>query len=637
MLALVFIVQAQNKITRPNSHVNVPAKVAKVTGNEAIPDNGIPQFIRTATTTAIGSTYYDAVTNGLSRNTITNWADGTVAAVWTMAQVSAQRGTGYNYHNGTNWGPQPNPATDRIETVRTGWGVIAALNEGEIVAAHNGSTGLTINKRATKGTGAWTQTTLIGPGMDDNPTNTTLLWPTIATQGDTVHIFACTDKNNSPDPDIFYQGIIAPILYYRSNDGGNTWSAPQLISAMANENVDMSDNYTLVSKNGKLVLLVTNRFKDSFYLESNDRGETWTKHTVYSFIGGPNFNFDTDFFPMTPICDYTGSVAIGDDGTVHVALGTIMGARTSENAAGEFSAYWAYDNIIYWNSSMTPITTAFDTTTILTYPGRIGRPNLDGDDTIWFMDGYTQQDYRSNGAITFPQLVAEGGKVYMVYTALLEAPYLCSSTSEYYNGIFATVSDDNGATWDDLNKVSWLSYHPEMYFVDWEQTELYEELMTTNEGECFWPSMAHNSTNDKLNVMWYFDYIPGQAGDFSTNASYVYGVNIDKNDVGVFKNTTEINQNLWNAEGIKDNTLSELKLFPNPTSNTVTVKLMSRETAQANLTVTNLMGQTVYSENISVETGNNQYKINVSDFGAGFYMVNIHTKAGSTTQKLIVR
>ena len=633
MMALVVFVQAQNKITRPNSHVNVPAKVAKVTGNEAVPDNGIPQFIRTATTTAIGSTYYDAVTNGVARNTITNWTDGTVAAVWTMAQVSAQRGTGYNYHNGTNWGPQPNPTTDRIETVRTGWGVIAALNQGEIVAAHNGSTGLTINKRATKGTGAWTESTLVGPGHDDEPENTGIYWPSIATQGDTVHLFACTDNVEGT----LYQGIQTPLLYYRSTDGGTTWSAPQLISAMANENKEMSDNYIAVAKNGKLVLLISEKFGETFYLESNDRGDTWTKHSVYTFAGGPNFDFTTGTFPMTAINDYAASVAIGDDGTVHVAFGTLMGARTEENAADEYSAWWSYDNIIYWNSTMPAFTVPFDTNTVEAYAGRIGRPNLDGDDTIWFMDGYTQPEYRSNGPATFPQLVAEGGKVYMVYAALLEAPYLCGATTEYYHGVFATVSNDNGTTWDDLNNVSWLSYHPEMYFVDWEQTELYGELMTISEGECFWPTMAHNSTNNKLNVMWYFDYIPGQIGGFASSSSSVYAVNIDKNDVGDFKNTTEIYQNLWNAEGIKDNTLSELKLFPNPTSNTVTVNLMSRETAQANLTVTNLMGQTVYSENISVETGNNQYQINVSDFGAGFYMVNIQTKAGSTTQKLIVR
>ena len=637
MVALTAMLNAQSKITRPTGSTNVPMKIAAISGIvDVTPENAIPQFIRAANTSAIGVTYYDAVTNGLSRNTIVNWADGSVAAVWTMAQVSAQRGTGYNYNNGTTWGPQPDPTTGRIETHRTGWGVIAPLNEGEIVAAHNVTNGLTINKRATKGTGAWTESILIGPGMDNDPTNTVLLWPTIATQGDTVHIFTCTDKNSDPDPDIYYQGIVAPLLYYRSVDGGNTWSSPQLLSVMTADNVDMSDNYSLVSKNGKLVLLVSKKFGETFYLESMDRGETWTRHPVYPFAGGPNFDFTTGTFPMTVLNDYAASIAIGDDGTVHVAFGGLMGARDSENAPNEYSVWWAYDNIIYWNSTMAPITAPFDTNTVEAYAGRIGRPNLDGDDTIWFMDGYTQPDYRSNGPITFPNLVAEGGKVYMVYAALLEAPYLSVATSEYFNGIFATVSDNNGTTWDDLNNVSWLSYHPEMYFVNWEDTELYGELITINEGECFWPGMAHNSSNGKLNIMWYFDYVPGSPGGFSSNSTSIYAVNIDKESVGDFKNTTEIYQALWNQEGIKENTLTEMKIYPNPASNNVTIVVASKEVANANLVVTNLMGQVVYTQNVSLETGSNQYSLNVSNFSAGFYLVNIRTNAGSTTQKLIV-
>lgn len=632
MVVFASVVHAQGKITRPNTPTNVPAKMATVTGNEVTPVNVIPEFIRAANTSAIGITYYDAVTNGLSRNTITNWADGSVAAVWTIGQTSPSRGTGYNYNNGTTWGPQPDPATGRIETTRAGWGVIASLNNGEIVASHNGSTGLTINKRATKGTGAWTQTTLVGPQHDGAATNTVLLWPTIATQGDTVHIFACADNVEGT----LYQGVQTPIIYYRSNDGGTTWSAPQLIAAMADQNNAMADNYKLVAKNGKLVLLVSEKFKETFYLESNDRGDTWTKHTVYPFVGGDDFDFDTEFFPMSLITDFTASVAIGDDGTVHVAFGTIMAARNEENAAGEYSLWWSYDNIIYWNSTMAPLV-PFDTTTAEAYAGRIGRPNLDGDDTIWFMNGFEKPDYRTNGPITFPNLVAEGGKVYMVYAALQEAPYLCNATEQYYYGIFATVSDDNGASWDDLNKVSWLSYHPDMYFVDWEGTELYGELMTHNEGESFWPGMAHNSSNGKLNTMWYFDYIPGQAGDFGSAATSIYSVNIDKTDVGVFKNTNEVCEALWNAEGIKENTLSEMKIYPNPASDQVTLNVISKETTHANLSVTNLMGQVVYTQNVSLETGSNQYELNVTNFAAGFYLVNVRTNAGSTTQKLIVK
>ncbi|PKP21687.1 MAG: hypothetical protein CVU04_01070 [Bacteroidetes bacterium HGW-Bacteroidetes-20] len=633
MFALTVVINAQSKVTRPTGATNVPMKISTVSGQESTPENVIPQFIRAANTTAIGVTYYDAVTNALSRNMIVNWVDGTVAAVWTMAQTSPQRGTGYNYYNGTTWGPQPDPTTDRIESHRTGWGVIAPLNNGEIVAAHNGATGLTINKRATKGTGAWTQSTLVGPGHDGAPENTVLLWPSICTQGDTVHIFACTDNVEGA----LYQGIQTPVLYYRSNDGGTTWSAPQLIPAMANENKEMADNYSLVAKNGKLVALISEKFGETFYLESNDRGDTWTKHSVYPFAGGPNFDFTTGTFPMTVLNDYTASIAIGDDGTVHVAFGGLMGARDETNAQDEYSVWWAYDNLIYWNSTMAPFAVPFDTNTVEAYAGRIGRPNLDGDDTIWFMDGYTQPDYRSNGPITFPNLVAEGGKVYLVYAALMEADYYCGATSEYYNGIFATVSDDNGATWDDLNNVSWLSYHPEMYFVNWEDSELYGEIMTYAEGESFFPVMAHNSSNGKLNIMWYYDNLPGSPATFGTLASSIYGFNIDKESVGVYKNTTEVHQALWNQEGIKENSLSEMKIFPNPASNNVTVNVLSKETTNGNLVVTNLMGQMVYSQNVSLETGNNQYQLNVSDFSAGFYLINIRTNAGSTTQKLIVK
>ncbi|HNY62368.1 MAG TPA: T9SS type A sorting domain-containing protein [Bacteroidales bacterium] len=635
-LVVMFLVSAtlfaQTKTSRMNTSFVAKAKQTALTGNEMTPENVVPEVIRAFSTTNIGSTYYDAVTNATSRNTITNWNDGTVAAVWTTGQVSSQRGTGYNYYNGNSWFPAP-PATERIESVRTGWGVIAPVGNGEIVVSHNGNNGLTICKRATKGTGDWTESTLIGPPHDgDNSSNTVLLWPTIATEGNTVHLFACTDNVE----DVLYQGLQTPLLYFKSTDGGSTWSAPQLIGAMTGLNESMADNYMAVAKGGKVALLVIERFSETYYIESSDGGTTWTKHTVYPFVGGNNFDFDTQYFPMTAVTDGTGSIAIGDDGTVHVAFGTYMAARTEENEPGYYT-YWAgYDNLFYWNSTMTPLV-AFDTTTAETYSGRLGRPNLDGDDTIWFMSGYSFSDYRNNGPITFPSLVAEGGKVYMVYAAAMEAPYLCGATSEYYYGIFATVSNDNGATWDDQNRVSWLSYHPEMYFVDWVSSELYGELFVTMEGECFWPKMAPNSTDGKLSIMWYFDYLPGNVAGFGSATNYVYAMNIDKEDIGVIKKTTEVYQGLWNEEGIKENTLSEMKLFPNPTSNTVTINLFSKDQGAATLTITNLMGQVVYNEIVSLGYGTNQLMVNCSDFISGFYLVNISTQKGSTTQKLIVQ
>ncbi|MBN3036696.1 MAG: hypothetical protein JW861_14015, partial [Bacteroidales bacterium] len=69
----------------------------------------------------IGTTRYDHQANGTLSNRITMFDDGAIGAVWTMGFQEPSfpdRGTGYNYSDGTSWGPLP---TQRIESVRTGW------------------------------------------------------------------------------------------------------------------------------------------------------------------------------------------------------------------------------------------------------------------------------------------------------------------------------------------------------------------------------------------------------------------------------------------------------------------------------------------------------------------------------------
>ena len=94
-LVVMFLVSvtlfAQTKTNRMNTSFVAKAKQTALTGNEMTPENVVPEVVREFSNTNIGSTYYDAVTNATSRNTITNWSDGTVAAVWTTGEVSTQR------------------------------------------------------------------------------------------------------------------------------------------------------------------------------------------------------------------------------------------------------------------------------------------------------------------------------------------------------------------------------------------------------------------------------------------------------------------------------------------------------------------------------------------------------------------
>lgn len=622
------------------SKVDLPRQTVKyspVTGLESVNETVTPSFLRNGAGIGIGSTYYDVVSNGTSRNTITAFSDGTAAAVWTTAtNESATRGTGYNYFNGASWSQSPDPGA-RIESIRTGFGIIAPLGDGEFVVAHSG-TGLVFNKRTTKGTGTWIQTTLAGPvASNGTETSTSLLWPTMAIQGDTIHIAAQTESTAG----YLYQGYYCVTVYLRSTNGGDTWETPILMPGMLTKDYKnvSADKIKFVEKNGTLILVCGGLASDVFYLKSLDRGNTWTRHLVFDFPGADDFSSDSTLLPQCYVNDETFSAAIDDDGMVHVAFGTRLVQRDETSEPGYWSYWHGTGDILYWQETMPPYTVVMDTLNeVENQPYSIGRPNLDGDDTIWYLNATdTWVGYRFSGATSFPNLVAEGGKVYMLYTSTLEYPFMFTE-SKYYRGVFATVSHNNGLTWDDQESVSWLSYHSDLYYIDWVSTELYGELMTMNEAECMWPVMAPNSANGNLFMMWYADYIPGNVGGMAQSSMTVFGYKIPKEDIGFFNNCTEVYQNLWNiGDGIKENTLSEMKMYPNPASNNVTINLLSKETANATIVITGITGQMVYSQNISLETGNNQFQLNVSNYPAGFYLVNIRTNTGSTTQKLIIK
>ena len=65
-----------------------------------------------------------------------------------------ERGTGYNYYDGTRFGDMP---TERVESIRSGWPSIAACGNGEILVSH--ASGINVYYRQTKGQGEWTMVT----------------------------------------------------------------------------------------------------------------------------------------------------------------------------------------------------------------------------------------------------------------------------------------------------------------------------------------------------------------------------------------------------------------------------------------------------------------------------------------------
>src|SRR5262249_25948602 len=113
--------------------------------------------------TEVGITFYDLQTNAAVCRRLSDNGDGTISAIWTMSQSTRpwnDRGTGYNYFDGTTWLGEP---TITIEgSTRTGFNSIAVTPDG---AEHVLSHATAINagepffsQRPVKGTGTWNNT-----------------------------------------------------------------------------------------------------------------------------------------------------------------------------------------------------------------------------------------------------------------------------------------------------------------------------------------------------------------------------------------------------------------------------------------------------------------------------------------------
>ena len=653
-LFLVSAVFAQDVATKRN--MNTVAKVKTVMNGreEAVPQQTAPYRGDILPRNFIGTTYYDLQTNGSMAPKMIAHNDGTISTVWTtMGGAASSRGTGYNYFDGASWVNSAS-STDRIENVKTGWGTMTCVGDAEIVAAHNGLTALVIGICPQKGTQNWTFSTLEGPtSSTGTQTSTCLLWPALASTGNIVHLICCTES----DPGFLYQGIHVCLLYYRGtyDATSNTiaWEQPRIVGNVTSSEVKAfsGDAYAIVAKGNTVAIVNAPTFSDVFLWKSTDQGVNFTKTTIFehpyhAFDEASTLVLDTPY-----VADGSCAVAIDDNGNAHVAFGITR--LLNDDLSDEQTSYFpGVDGMLYWNENMQPILgggiNTLDPDSIEAAGYKVfHRSDLNNDGGAYWANGGDLPSYGC-GAVSMPQIIAENGKVYMFYAAILDWSFMDVNNdygAKYFRGIFGTKSTDNGNTWGD---VSWLSYNKDCYYIDdwsWvsDTNDVMEHAMNALyvDGESVFPSVAPKIINGKINMSWQQDYYAGTyvKGDGTPfGESYILYMNLDADAVGVYNNTNEIYQGLWiDYTGISNQIISGMKMYPNPATNVVNITFSSEESANAVLSVMNLMGQTVYTENIGLHEGYNLVTVPVNNFCSGVYMVNIRTNKGTSTQKLIVK
>lgn len=78
----------------------------------------------------------------------------------------------------------------------------------------------------------------------------------------------------------------------------------------------------------------------------------------------------------------------------------------------------------------------------------------------------------------------------------------------------------------------------------------------------------------------------------------------------------------------------EFAIFPNPAADVVTINWNKLSNTDANITITDVSGKTVYSNTAKM---NDNAKIDISSLQAGFYFLNVASEEGNNTQKLVIR
>ena len=84
-------------------------------------------------------------------------------------------------------------------------------------------------------------------------------------------------------------------------------------------------------------------------------------------------------------------------------------------------------------------------------------------------------------------------------------------------------------------------------------------------------------------------------------------------------------------------TANNILVFPNPTSENTTVQISSTENTIATITIFDLLGQKLYSENVGLSIGQNQITLSTDQLSNGVYSLQVNSTLFKNSSSLIVQ
>ena len=632
---------AQNRVMKNDAQKAVANSKIVAVGNEMTTDASTyaPQAAKSAVINRYDDmedgetmwTHYDLQSNQYVANRMYQLPNGSVAVTATMSheanQTASDRGTGYNFYDGSEWGDQPET---RVESFKTGWPSIAQFGaNGEILLAH-GNGHMQCFIRETAGEGDWTY---VG-ALPDYPTGYAYTteyptWPRIVTCGDNhnIAVAAAVLQHSISSDETDLQTVM-----WRSEDPAdiNSWTISygplHDLETPWDHNQFSADDYCMAANGHNVAIMYSGCLTNSVWMfKSTDDGATWEATRVWEnpyegreFDEEPAWGMeDTLFMPMN------GSIVIDNAGTVHVALNTFEMAHTLENDPGYYS-YWSgrsVDGILYWNDTQVAPIQSTDGNphhaARLWWPSEeSGYVHLVNDSVKWIgfipmYEGYSWENdkYYMSGTEYISKFYGASGHPALSCDA--DGNLACAFSSP-------NVTRDNGANY--LRSI-YVSYrNPQEGY--WRQVEddITDDVMLMY-SECLFTSAVQNTINS--GEFW-FSY---QADDV---IGFYWGSNASQNAAS--ENTihaVKVFAPLSIEEGAQDVVYN---IYPNPATDYIVVS--SAMDANATITFVNLAGQTVKSFNKALTTGENTISI---DLESGIYFCTVNANGFNKTTKVIVK
>ena len=640
-LVMGFSAFAQNRVAKEAA--TGKATVSKVAaGNDIYTGSVLENSAKSASSVVVNrytnfeegvamETYYDLQSNGYVSNRMYQKANGDVAVVTTMSReqnlTASDRGTGYNFIAGgnmSNLGDIPEVREEANATgadVRTGWPTIAPYGpEGEILVNH--SSGLNYWIREKAGQGQWD-----GPYSIPNPEGLeypfSLSWPRVATSGpnnEVIHVVCASQHSISSEEMVNAQ------FYCRSTDGQN-WEVAYSPLVETDEHLDIysADDYSIATNGDVVAICYTAVFYGhALVMKSTDNGQTWERIVVWEnpYIG----DWETDENTITPEetpaqTPVHSTVAVGPDGTVHVAFSVATYAHTE--LGNTFSYYYGRtaDGIAYWNDTKAALTNlrlweddpenegyvlhSMDSVNFcgwLPFYSNIADFN---NDAVYKNDDYIYQFYGSCSG--FPALsVDPEGNLALAYSTPDTERELFDNTA-YYRSTVMSYKAANEEGWHVAVEHVFDDF---MHMVD-ESMFVNAAPSVTRQGEFWFSYVADN--------------VPGLAWGSGASQS-----SPENNQCYVFKISSE-----FIPVGTEEIIARDVvyNVYPNPASDYIFVS--SSMDADATVTFTNLAGQTVKVVNTNLTTGDNSVSIN--DLNSGVYFCTVSANGYSHTTKVVVK